>query len=439
MPHPVARASVADTLAVLAGIALPALAKGPLIRRRGAVHLATWLDLDRRAIRLMQRLRARYGPGPLLLRLPIRNQALLLDEKDARRVLHETPKPFAAASREKRAALRHFEPHAVLASPAADRPDRRAFNETVLDSECPVHGLAPDILRAVDAEIAPLMARAAITGGFGWDDFARAWARLARRIVLGAEAADDEALSQALSGLRADANWVVKPRRDRLRRRFFARLQQHLDRAEPGSLAARIAATPHTPHVQARDQVPHWLFAYDAAGIATARAYALLLVDPAAHARAEAELDAAPDRTRLPYLRAAVLESVRLWPTTPMILRQSDRATGWAGTQLPAGTGVLIFPEYFHRDDKRLSYADSFRPDLWMRDAHAGGAPFMPFSDGPAGCPGINLVQLTGSAVLAALIDAGPAELVAPRTLTPGALPAGFDFFALRFRVGHAA
>jgi hypothetical protein len=41
-------------------------------------------------------------------------------------VLDETPEPFAAATREKRGALEHFQPEGVLISRGAERMDRPA-------------------------------------------------------------------------------------------------------------------------------------------------------------------------------------------------------------------------------------------------------------------------------------------------------------------------
>ena len=58
-------------------------------------------------------------------------------------MLRETPEPFAAASREKQAALSHFQPDGVLATrPPALRAERRRYNEAVLGNECPRHALA---------------------------------------------------------------------------------------------------------------------------------------------------------------------------------------------------------------------------------------------------------------------------------------------------------
>src|SRR5688500_14026513 len=104
------KATIKDTLAVVADVILPTVATGPVIRRPRMAALADWLDLDRRAVRRMQHIRDRYGSGPLFLRIPGRSQAIILTPEHVNRVLDESPEPFAAASSEKRAALSHFEP-----------------------------------------------------------------------------------------------------------------------------------------------------------------------------------------------------------------------------------------------------------------------------------------------------------------------------------------
>jgi cytochrome P450 len=82
--------------------------------------------------------------------------------------------------------------------------------------------------------------------------------------------------------------------------------------------------------------VPHWLFAFDAAGIAAYRTLALLATHPGATDLARREL--AGTDPALPYLRACVLEAVRLWPTTLVVLRDGTDATEWDGETLPPGT-----------------------------------------------------------------------------------------------------
>jgi cytochrome P450 len=143
-----------------------------------------------------------------------------------------------------------------------------------------------------------------------------------------------------------------------------------------------------------------------------------------------------------PFLRATVLESLRLWPTTPMILRQTTCQTTWANGVMPANTGLLIYAPFFHRDESRIPYAHTFVPRLWIDDDREvkGGSPrvwpFVPFSSGPGLCPGRNLVLLLTSGMLAALIGDRNIELKDSHRLPPGQLPSVLDHFTLRFGVG---
>lgn len=184
--------------------------------------------------------------------------------------------------------------------------------------------------------------------------------------------------------------------------------------------------------VRQRRQVPQWLFAFDAAGIATLRVLALLSAHPEAAMRARNE--AVARGTELPFLRACLLESVRLWPTTPMILRQTMRTTEWEGGQMPPGTGVLILAPFFCRDDERLPFADRFTPELWLSAGEAERRGVVPFSIGPAGCPGRNLVLLFASHFLADLLRQGWVHPTVPTGLdSAGPLPATLDHLLLRF------
>jgi hypothetical protein len=277
-----------------------------------------------------------------------------------------------------------------------------------------------------------------------WDAYLIAWMRAVRRVVLGDGARDDHALTDLLADLRTAANLsILHPNRTELRRRFLNQLRGHLRRAEEGSLAAVMAATPTTEVTEPEQQVPQWLFAYDAATWAGFRALALI-ASHAEHARrlhaelADVDLD---QPHQLTGLRASVLESLRLYPTTPMILRDTTEETTWSSGTLPAGAGVLIFANYFHRDDRMVPYADRFAPEVW--EGLTGGRelghltdewPLLPFSAGPAVCPGRNLVLLTTSAFLAVLLERLRPQLVEPHPLTaPFELPGSLDPFTLRF------
>ncbi len=182
------------------------------------------------------------------------------------------------------------------------------------------------------------------------------------------------------------------------------------------------------------DQVAHWLFASDPVGMTTYRALALLAAHPDQLQRAQQDIRSAAEGSKyLPLLRATLLEALRLWPTTPTILRQTTQNTEWETGTMPAGTTILIFAPFFHRDDQRLPYAHSFAPDIWLERPAAGGWPIIPFSAGPGVCPGSNLVLLLGSLVMAEVLRTRKLKLSEPTRLNPGNLPATFDHYTMRF------
>lgn len=425
------RATFRETAAVLGRSVAPLIAKGVIVRRPLVVRLLHDTGAELGEVRALQALRARHGPGPVMLRTPGRSLAVLLDPAHVRRALLGTPEPFETDMREKHAALAHFEPRGSLASRGAERAERRAFNDRVLDSACPVHPLADGLTAVVAAEAGALLRRAEAEGALGWGAFKDSWHRVARSVALGRGAADDRPLSRLLIRLRGDANWAfAKLRRDALRRRFQARVQAYLDRAEPGSLAALMPAAAG-PRAAPVDQVGQYLFAFDAAGIATFRALALLASLPG-YAQAARD-EAGRGEPRLPLLRATLLEAVRLWPTTPAILRETDRDTAWDGATMPAGTGLLIHVPFFHRDDGRLPHANRFAPEIWMGQGDPDDVPLIPFSAGPGFCPARHLVELLGSHMLAHLLRR-TWQVPERRRLEQGRMPPTFDQFSLVLR-----
>jgi cytochrome P450 len=438
------KATLLESLAVGAGVFAPTVAKGAVIRRPKVVGMAETLGMDIAAVRTLQRLRAKHGKGPVRLAMPFRRQAVLLDPEHVRRVLDATPEPFSSESTEKRAALAHFEPDVSLISHGPDRAPRRRLNETVLDEASPVHGMAKAMLPVVDAEARVLLGRiASRSGELAWPQFISAWYRVVRRIVFGDAARDDDGITDLLAGLRADANWAgLKRRRAGAREELHRRIRAYMDRADPASLAAGMAKRASAGS-RPEHQIPQWLFAFDPAAMAAFRALALLAAHPdeLARAREEVEGGEAAARPHRPRLRAAVLESLRLWPTTPMILRQSTRETQWETGVMPANTGLLIFTPFFHRDDTRIAYAHSFHPDVWLADDPAvkgdppGAWPFVPFSGGPGICPGRNLVLTLTSGMLAALLGARSLRMQDAERLAPGRLPGSLDNYSLRFRL----
>jgi len=202
--------SVIDAARVAMLVLAPMVAQGVLLRRRRLALLAAAWNVDGRALGTLGRLRDRYGSQPLRLTLPGRTLVIPLDPADVATVLAGTPDPFRADSREKRAALNHFEPQAVLVSAGALREQRRTLNERVLQTDQPVHRHGEHFTRVIADELAALEGS---TSPLGWDAFNDVWQRIVRRVVLGDQAANDTAVTEMLVRLRSHGNWAyLRPR-----------------------------------------------------------------------------------------------------------------------------------------------------------------------------------------------------------------------------------
>lgn len=427
----------ARSAAVAARVLGPLVAQGAIVRRPRATAWAERRQTDRSAGALLRDLRREHGGAPVVLHLGPRRLVLPLDAGDVGALLAGSPEPFSPATVEKRAALGHFEPDAVLISAPGHRPARRLLNEQALDTSEPVHRDAGPLLAAVDREAGALLATVERTGVLDWDAFAPAFWRAVRTVVLGESARDDHRVTDVLWTLRQAANWAyLRPRRPRLRAELADRLHAYVRRAEPGSLIAHAAAAQAQRGVDPAGQVPQWLFAFDAAGAAVVRALAVAAARPAVRDRLRAE--AASGAAMQPYARGAVLESVRLWPTTLVVLRDSTAPTTWGERVLPAGTGFAVVSAHFHRDPERLGIADAWAPEAWLDGRADADWGLLPFSGGPVSCPGRNVVLLVAGRLLARLSEA---DLVFPRAryLAADPLPATFDHYGARFRAGARA
>jgi cytochrome P450 len=398
------------------------------------VVAAQRLGFDTAAVRTMQGLRRKHGPAPLLLPIPGRPQLLLLDPTDVANVLNSTPIPFRTDTNEKRAALNHFEPGNVLIADPARRAVLRPLHEAALGTSNTVHTLVSrfdEIIREEYRSVVSSDARE-IT----WSLFADAWFRVVRRIVFGDRARDDDNLTKLLNRLRSRANWAFFLRQDRAgRRRLQEKLQQCLTQAEKGSLASMI---PADPQYEPSSQIAQWLFAFDPAGMTTFRTLALL----ACHrqfmerAREEALRGQPPGDARESFTRRCVLEALRLWPTTPAILRETTEDVFWNGCPIKSGTGIIIFTPFFGRDDETLEFAHRMAPEIWERSRNDALGEFgiIPFSDGPAICPAHNLVPLVACLVIKTMIANRAFSLLVPK-LDLRQLPGTLNHFEIRLGV----
>ncbi|KAM7198722.1 Cytochrome P450 [Naviculisporaceae sp. PSN 640] len=429
-PEKINQASLLDDGRVLAGLIAPTIAKGTIKRRPAVESLAQHHGLDTSALQLLQDLRHKYGSSPLLVSILFRSQVLILNSEDAVQVLQETPEFFTSASKEKKSALRHFEPGNVLIADDEMRDRLRPVHEEALATGEKIHPFAGRMRTVVDQELRAWGDENGASGQKGevemdWDMFGKIWSRIILRIALGDSARDDEELVATLNDIRQKGNWGFMAFTD------DGKLEEY--REQPGS-----------DDLDLPSQVAQWLFAFDAAALATFRAMALLASHPEHQETARKEADNGD--VDLPFLRSVFLESVRLWPTSPAILRELKEDHQIGGKLVEKGTGVVIFTPFFHRDDENeklgKGVAHKICPEQWKDKAEVVVEKgLFPFSFGPAMCPAHHLVPLVASLVMGGMVGRGreggvglDMELVKPE-LDVGSLPGTLDNFEVVLRV----
>jgi cytochrome P450 len=364
---------------------------------------------------------------------------VLWGEDAIREVLDHSAEVYASDAGAKAKGMCHFQPDALTLSRGEDWRDRRAFAESVLATSERVHPSGERFVAVVADEVERLD-----TGDrLDWDRFEGMFDRITLRVVFGDRARDDQELTELLEQLLSEANRIAALKENDAYHEFYGRLEKHLADPEPGSLVARLAEAPQTDRTSVPQQVPHWIFATrDTLGANAYRALAAIVADPEVERRVREEIDgadlfdpAAVDG--LSYLGGCLHEAMRLWPTTPLLARETTGATTLAGEQLDEGAQVMIVNTFNHRDAAQVDDADWLKPERWAdsgRDYR-----FNHLSNGSQDCPGGPLVLLLGKAVLARLLDAYELKLEEPELKAGKPLPHMLNFFETRFAAERRA
>ena len=409
-------------------VVVPNAVQGIFRKRRAAVAVATRANVDGHAIGLLEGIERSYGGSPVWVRLVTDPALLLIDPDDIARALDGSPESFASDPPAKRDGMVHFQPSALTISRGQAWRSRRRFTDAVLAEAHPGAGMGERIEAVCGEELDRLLeGPVAMAGGvLGWDHFHGVVQRIARRLILGDAAADDDALTEMLGEMMSAANSMPGEPSEELDS-LTGRLAAYAEAAEPGSLVERFAAAPADDLTAAVGQLPHWLFAFgDTLAINAMRALAVLAGDAAAR-------EAALDDER--YLEGCLREAMRLWPTTAMLSRELLDEVEWNGETVPIGTQVVIVNTFEHRNRNRFDFADRFEPGIWIDGEAVGCRAFNHFSSGPQGCPGESLAVGVGALLLEGCIERG-LESVSPRLDPAKRMPQMLDFYAIRVRVG---
>ena len=129
-----------------------------------------------------------------------------------------------------------------------------------------------------------------------------------------------------------------------------------------------------------------------------------------------AELAAAAGSPQaLAYTRAVLMETSRLFPAAPLLLRVARADTSLGGVAIPAGSGLVASTAQLGRDSAWGAGAAAFVPERFLpaadafRSADAARA-YMAFGAGPRSCVGQQLALCVASLVLATWVRAADAD-----------------------------
>jgi cytochrome P450 len=201
---------------------------------------------------------------------------------------------------------------------------------------------------------------------------------------------------------------------------------------DEGNIVAQLIAhrdedgTPMSDVAIRDDLVNLFLAAYETTAAVLAWTLYLISTRPDVDARVKAELadvlgGALPstDAARqLPYLYSVLLETLRLYPSIPILGRAAVRDTTIGDTPVPKGSEVLISPWAIHRSPRYYRDPQAFAPERWTPEFEHSlpKHTYLPFSTGPRVCMGQHMAVQECMQILGTLLQRVELRAIEGRT-----------------------
>jgi len=174
---------------------------------------------------------------------------------------------------------------------------------------------------------------------------------------------------------------------------------------------------------QVRDEaLTLFLTAFDTTSTALTWTWYLLSQNPEAEEELHHELDhvlkgrlaRAEDLAQLKFTRMVFGESMRLYPPSYVIPRQTLKDFPIDKYIVPAGTIILMSPYLIHHDSRFHPDPEKFNPRAWDKHSHSQNSKYeyFPFSRGPRSCIGEPFAWMQGMLVLASIAQSWHIKLV---------------------------
>ena len=161
-----------------------------------------------------------------------------------------------------------------------------------------------------------------------------------------------------------------------------------------------------------RDQVVTFIVAgHETVASALTWTFALLAENPEVMRLLQAEADAVlggnaaqfADYQRLPYARAVIDETLRLYPPAWLITRNSLGDDVLGGFEVPEGSLIIMSPWLLHRHPGVWANPDRFDPQRFI-DGEIDRSAFIPFGAGPRQCIGRDFAYVEAVLLLSSLV-----------------------------------
>lgn len=427
-------ASLVDNLVYNLVHVIPSYLRGLFTPNRFWFTFWTALHPDPASVKFITRLRKKYRSNYCYLRMLTTKSLVVLDPDGIRHVLERSPDIYADAKL-KREGMAHFQPDSVTISRGDEWRERRRFNESVLETGHGLHRHAKDFLDVIQDEAATMQGQAG--SQLAWEDFAGLFERVTMKVIFGA-GVRDTSMPETLRKMMLESNRGFALKKSKYFDDFYAAMRRHRQEASDPSLAALCNSVPSTAQTKVDNQITHWMFAMgETLAINTVRALALIAAHPFAEERVRDEMGREDLSTpegidRLKYLEGCVQEAMRLWPTTPILVRETIKEDVLGGATIPAGTQVIIINSFIHRDREYLPFADAFSPALWLHDDFTYR--FNHLSNGPQGCAGKELALFMAKAVIATVLAGKRYRLERPPLDTSRPLPYLYNHYQVQLK-----